>query len=102
MGTFGYGPFENDDAMDWLDAKIRPVVAKALLSKRGDIKETEAALGVVVALRLGFEDEELTAALERVAEADEEMGGWRDPKKRRAALLALEKKLFEGRRARYR
>lgn len=96
MGAWGYGPYGNDAAYDWL-SRLVPEVRKALKRKaRPDEALTAAAfltdyLGKHIAV--APEAQLAIGRLTQIRDDEKWLGGWSEPEKKRRQIDAQIRKL---------
>ncbi len=90
MGAWGYGPFDNDDAQDWL-SKLYKGIAKGLNNREPNVRWAAVEIIRMLPLDVNVEPEAhvLIAAENTINELlrDEWLTLWQNPKKVRVQLM---------------
>lgn len=81
MGTWGYGPYQNDSAVDWLADNVRERATKGLESKTPEEVRVAAALLVEYLSKHQNVEDEAALAIERLEDLLESswLDAWSDP-----------------------
>jgi len=89
MGAWGYGPYENDSALDWLGDNITDRVEKGLRSKdEAEVRVAAAVITDYLGKRDASDDliDDAIEKLEQLLDNERWVGSWNEPKKIRPAI----------------